>query len=223
MSESAELKDQKPSNKGLGVEYLLKELEFQVEIETKARDRMENMVQYLLTTIAAVIGATLLINEMQVNSVLLLFIASLLVFVFATSAFYRSCRLRYITTYARVTRNNIRCLLVKSGVSEADQLIELEGNPSGFCKRMLQKLVLLLVLCSLLGGATGVFALLLIFHIKELPIYITSSQQMLLIVVPLVLIIIVGIVLETVLVNQKTKSEQFISDPDWQELPDYDL
>ena len=41
------------------VAYLLKELEIQFEIESKARDRVEQMVQYLMTTLAAIIGGTL--------------------------------------------------------------------------------------------------------------------------------------------------------------------
>ena len=212
-----------PINSNLNVEYLLKELEFQVAIETKARDRMESMVQYLLTTIAAVIGTTLLVNEMQVNSILLLFLASLLVFGFSTSAFYRSCRLRYITTYARVTRNNIRNALKHLGVRDTGLLIKLEGNPSGFCNRMLQKLIILLIICSLLGGVAGSLALLLVFGYEDLSFQITSSQMAMLIVVPLVLTVVIAIVLATVLRIQKHRADQFITDPDWRKLPDNDL
>jgi hypothetical protein len=215
---------QPTNNRGLIVEYLLQELEFQVAIETRARDRMENMVQYLLTTVAAVIGAALLVNEMQVSSILILFIASLLMFVFSTTAFYRSCRLRYITTYARVTRNNIRCALRKLGIPEADQLIEWEGNPSGFCKLMLNKLIWLMFLCILLGGVTGISALMLIiFLINRWPIFLSGSELAMLIVVPLGLMVVIGIVLGMVLKSQKSKSDQLITDPDWRNLPDYDM
>jgi len=210
-------------NPGLDVEYLLKELEFQFAIETKARDRMENMVQYLLTSIAAVIGAALLVNQSQTNSILLLFIATSLAFIFSFSAFYRSCRLRYILTYARVTRNNIRCLLKKLGIPEADLLIKWEGNPSGFCFGMLKKLILLIIVCCVMGWIAGGFAIMLILGIKEWPDYLTSTQQIWLIVGPIVVMVIIGSFLVSVLVTQKTKSEKFIPDPNWRELPDYDL
>ena len=223
MSDSTESEIQSPDTIGLNVEYLLRELEFQVALETRARDRMENMVQYLLTTIAAVIGAALLVNEMQVNSVLLFFIAFLLMFVFSTSAFYRACRLRYITTYARVTRNKIRNSLRNLKIPEANGLIEWEGNPSGFCERMLSKLNWIMFLCCFLGRATGITALMRIFRVKELPIYLSNSQLALLIVIPLVLMIVIWYVLSRVLRSQKSKSDHLITDPDWKNLPDYDM
>jgi hypothetical protein len=216
-------------NPGLDVEYLLKELDFQVAIETRARDRMENMVQYLLATIAAIIGAVLLVNKLQVNNVLLLSIASSLVFLFFCSAYYRSCRLRYITTYARVTRNNIRRSLVKLGINEADHLIEWEGDPSGFCDRMLKKLTALGILCTLLGGITAGLFLLLYFHIKEWPFYFTGSQLTLLIAGPLVLMASVWLLLRIVLQSQKAKSDEIIAktewlnEPKWKNLTDFDL
>jgi len=181
------------------------------------------MVQYLLTTIAAVIGAALLVNEMQVNSVLLFFITSLLLFLFSSSAFYRACRLRYITTYSRVIRNNIRCALKELGIGEADQLIEWEGNPSGFSIRMEINLTWIMILCCILGGVTGIFALMLIYHLNGWPIYLTGSQLVFLIVIPLVLMVIIGILLRIVLKSQKSKSEQLITDPNWRDLPDYDM
>lgn len=223
MTESIVSESQPPSNPAAEVEYLLKELDYQVDIETKARDRMENMMQYLLTTIAAVIGAALLVNQLQANSTLLLFIATLLVFILSTAAFYRSCRLRYILTYARVNRNNIRCCLIDLGVPEADRLIEWEGNPSGFGKRMLTKLYWLMGLSCFLAEISGVLALLLIFHITVWPASLTNTQLVSLIVAPLILVIVIGIVLGIVLKNQKSKSDQLITDPGWQNLPDYDM
>lgn len=87
MSDTAETVSQLPSNQSLDVEYFQKEFGFHVAIETKARDRTENMVQYLLTTIAAIIGGVLLVNEMKANNILLLFVASSLVFTVSTSVF----------------------------------------------------------------------------------------------------------------------------------------
>lgn len=208
---------------GLNLEYLLKELEFQVSIETRARDRMENMVQYLLTTIAAVLGAALLVNEMQVNSALLFFIASFLMFVFSTSAFYRACRLRYITTYARVTRNKIRRSIETAGIQEANQLIEWEGNPSGFCSRMLRNLVSLMWICCLIGGASGFFALLLVFDITSWPRTVAGFQLVWLVILPITAIVGARIVLGVVLKNQKSKADQLITGFEWRNLPDYDL
>ncbi len=214
---------QPTSNSELAGMYFLKELEFQVAIETKARDRMENMVQYLLTTIAAIIGAVLLVNEMQENSILLLFIACLLVFAVSTSAYYRSCRLRYIMTYARVTRNNIRCELKKLGVNDAHRLIDWEGNPSGFCKLTVIKLTLLMLVCSILGGTAAGFGLMLMFGLKELPANITITEKVLLIVIPLTITILFVIGLEAMLLYLRKRSGQFITDPKWRRLPDYDL
>ena len=223
MCDTTEPEIQPPSNPELAGMYFLKELEFQVAIETKARDRMENMVQYLLTTIAAIIGAVLFVNEMQENSILLLFIACLLVFAVSTSAYYRSCRLRYIMTYARVTRNNIRCELKKLGVIDAYRLIDWEGNPSGFCKLTVIKLTLLMAVCSILGGTAAVFGLMLLFGLKELPADVTDTEQVLLIAIPLTIMILLGIGLEAMLLFLKQRSGKFIIDPKWRRLPDYDL
>jgi hypothetical protein len=206
----------------LRVDYLFRELEFQVAIETHARDRMETMMQYLLTTIAGVIGAVLVVSRLQVDSKLVLLIAALLIFGFSTSAFYRSCRLRYITTYARVTRNKIRCALVSLGVAEADDLIQWEGNPSGFDKRMLAKLVPLGILCSLLGGVCGVISLLLLFHIQDIA-QINGLQAAGLIGSFFILSGCTGLALRRVLRSQKAKSEELITEAAWLQLPDYDL
>lgn len=223
MSETTEIISQPSSNQSLDVEYFLKEFDFHVAIETKARDRTENMVQYLLTTIAAIIGAVLLVNEMKANNILLLFVASFLVFTVSTSVFYRACRLRYIITYARVIRNNIRCILKGFGIRETDRLVEWEGNQSGFSNRMQINLTLFMSICSLLGGVTGVLGLMLVFQVSEWPVRITSSQQVLLIVIPICLVILIGVTLELILVNLKNKADRLITDPAWKSLPDYEL
>ena len=57
------------------IAYLLKELEIQFEIESKVRDRVEQMVQYLLTTLAAIIGGTLILVQ-SYSLLSLLFFAS---------------------------------------------------------------------------------------------------------------------------------------------------
>ena len=88
---------------------------------------------------------------------------------------------------------------------------------------MLQKLVMLLIICSLLGGLSGAFALLLVFSFKDLSFQVTSSQIAMLIVAPLVLTVIIAIVLTIVLRTQKHRADQFITDPDWRKLPDNDL
>jgi len=81
------------------VEYLLKELEIQAVIESKARDRVEQMVNYFLTTIAAIICAVLIVTELKSNALSVVFLAALLVFVFSISVFYRFLRLRRIITH----------------------------------------------------------------------------------------------------------------------------
>ena len=196
------------SNPVLGVQYLLTELDFQVAIEAKARERVENMAQNLLATIAAVIGAVLLGNQMQVNKVQLWFVASFLLLIFTITWFSRFCRLRYITTYSRVNRNKIRYAISLLDIPEANKLIKWEGNPSGFGKRMMVEGWSLLGLSCLLGGASGGLALMLIYHINKWPFDITSAQWVLLVMVPLILMVVIGIVLRKALMDQKSKSNQ---------------
>jgi hypothetical protein len=205
------------------VQYYLKELEFQFEIETKARDRVENMVQYLLTSFAAIIGAVLLVNEMQGNLLLLLFIATLLVFTVSISAFYRMCRLRYIITYARVTRNHLRGMMEDLGVRKAGQLIRFEGNPSGFSERMTINLKVVLALCSLLGGAAGVFGLLLIFRETGWLAAQAGFQRVVVILAPAAVTALVAGTLWAILHNLKRKAEKLITEADWRKLPDREL
>ena len=126
-------------------------------------------------------------------------------------------------TYARVTRNNIRCELKKLGVIDAYRLIDWEGNPSGFCKLTVIKLILLMAVCSLLGGTTAAFGLMLLFGFKDLPINVTDTEQVLLIVIPFTITILLGIGLEAMLRFLKKRSGQLITDPKWINLPDYDL
>jgi hypothetical protein len=47
MSDTMAPEDQPLTKTGANVDYLLKELEFQVAIETKARDRMENTNEFI--------------------------------------------------------------------------------------------------------------------------------------------------------------------------------
>lgn len=158
------------------IQYLLQELEFQHVIETKARDRVEGMVQYLLTTIVAIIGGVLLVNELKVNIDLLIFIALLLLFSVMTSAFYRTCRLRFIVTYARVIRINIRKMICNIGIQQANRIIEMEGKPSGFGKRVYIGLKFFWLACSFVGGFAGYFGLKLILQYIGNPSNPTTGQ-----------------------------------------------
>lgn len=103
----------------LQIEYLLKELEFQVAFEANARDRAEQMVSYRMTTIAAILGAVLLIVQNAANYLLVAFIAALLIWMFSAFSFYRVCRLRNAITHARLNRRLIRSALEKAGLTLA--------------------------------------------------------------------------------------------------------
>jgi len=134
------------------VEYLLKELEIQVVIESKARDRVEQMVNYFLTTIAAIIGAVLIVTELKSDALSVVFLAALLLFVFSIFVFYRFLRLRRIITHTKLNRYLIRKQLIESGLDHALFLIEIEGEPTGFSYRMVRNLKGLVFLCGLLGA-----------------------------------------------------------------------
>lgn len=208
---------------GQSVEYLFRELDYQIAIEAKARDRTENMMQYLVTSIAAILGAVLLFTGIKFNSVMLWFIVSLLVLIVSISFFFRSCRLRYLTTYARVNRNKIRLELERLGISEASLLIDWEGNPSGFGKRMKDKLIMLVAFCSALGGLTGFLALLVRLGISEFPITVDSAQIGLILGVPLLVAAVFATWLGIVLRKQKKHAERLIPVGAWIGLEDYDL
>jgi uncharacterized membrane protein YphA (DoxX/SURF4 family) len=134
------------------VEYLLKELEIQVGIESKARDRVEQMVNYFLTTIAAIIGAVLIVTELKSDALSVVFLAALLVFVFSIFVFYRFLRLRRIITHTKLNRYLIRKQLIESGLDQALFLIEIEGEPTGFSDRMVRNLKGLVFICGLSGA-----------------------------------------------------------------------
>lgn len=131
--------------------YLLKELEIQFEIESKARDRAEQMVQYLLTTLAAVLGATLIL--VQTYSVLLMmFFGVLLIYLFSATSFYRTCRLRNIITQTRLARYLIRNELQEGEVKQAHLLVGIDEELTGFSRRMIHNLHWFVVICGILGG-----------------------------------------------------------------------
>jgi hypothetical protein len=207
----------------LSMEYLFRELDYQITIEAKARDRTENMMQYLVTSIAAILGAVLLFTGIKFTSVMLWLIISLLVLVVSISFFFRSCRLRYLTTYARVNRNKIRLELENLGISQASLLIGWEGNPSGFGKRMLDKLIMLVAFCSLLGSLTGLFSLLFWLGITEFPLSIPAGQTSVVIAVPILVAVLIASWLGIVLYKQKKNSDELITVRSWLSLKDYDL
>ena len=156
-----------PSVNQLELQYLLKELELQVAIEGKARDRVEQMMQYLLAAVAAIIGAAFLIVDDQTSAVLVSFIAALLVLAFGVSAFYRACRLRNAITHARVNRSRIRQALAESGVQSARTLIDLQEVPfesplNAFYPRIVRNLSALAVFCAAAGGLAFGFGLTLL-------------------------------------------------------------
>ena len=131
--------------------YLLKELEIQFEIESKARDRAEQMVQYLLTTLAAVLGATLIL--VQTYSVLLMrFFGVLLNYLFSATSFYRTCRLRNIITQTRLARHLIRNELQEGEVKQAYLLVGIDEELTGFSRRMIHNLRWFMAICGILGG-----------------------------------------------------------------------
>jgi hypothetical protein len=131
--------------------YLLKELEIQFEIESKARDRAEQMVQYLLTTLAATFGATLLLIQAY-SLLLILYFAVLLIYLFSVTSFYRTCRLRTIITQTRVARHLIRAELEAGNGKQAHLLAGIDQEPSGFSNRMINSLRFFAIACSALGS-----------------------------------------------------------------------
>lgn len=141
------------------IEYLLKELEFQVGIESKARDRVEQMVNYFLTTIAAIIGAVLLVTELKSNALLVVFLAVFLLLIFGISVFYRFCRLRRIITHTKLNRYRIRLEIEKIGIKQAEVMQDIEGDPTGFSYRMSRNIVMLAIICGCLGAAVFVLGI----------------------------------------------------------------
>lgn len=192
------------------VEYLLKELEIQVAIESKARDRVEQMVNYFLTTIAAIIGAVLLVTELKSNPLLVIFLAAFLIFIFAVSLFYRFCRLRRIITHTKLNRRLIRNQLIKSGLNQASFLINIEGEPTGFSNRMVRNLKGLVVLCSLLGAVVVVFGILLLSTIFEQFTSLPTNQVVLLIVSASIGFIITSVPLFLILNNYNKYANDLI-------------
>ena len=138
------------------VDYLIKELEMQFAIEKAARDRTETMVQYLLTTIGAVIGAVFLVTGLTENGLLVIFLALLLVFVFAVTTFYRFCRLRNIISHTRASRYLIRYALQELGVTQVKWMMLKDGARTGFSKRVNRWLIGLALGCGLLAAALAV-------------------------------------------------------------------
>lgn len=134
------------------LEYLLKELEFQVAFEGHARDRAEQMVSYLLTTIAAILGAVLLIVQNEAYYLLVAFIAAFLIWMFSAFAFYRVCRLRNAITHARLNRRLIRRSLEQIGLKQAASIVAIEGPPSGFSLRLVINVNIIGAISSLAGG-----------------------------------------------------------------------
>jgi hypothetical protein len=193
--------------------YLLKELEIQFEIESKARDRAEQMVQYLLTTMAAIIAGTLILVQAYSLQVLFFF-ASLLIFISSVTSFYRTCRLRNIITQTRLARHLIRIKLEAGDVKYAFLLVGIDQEQTGFSNRMRNSLRLFALTCGALGGL--VFFLGGIYLIEECNLFPYIYEVRLFTLVPLSLVIAIGIgyVLIRVIKNFQQISEKLIQDHD---------
>lgn len=136
------------------IEYLLKELEFQVAFEGRARDRAEQMVSYLLTTIAAILGAVFLIVQGGENYIIVAFVAATLIWMFSAFCYYRVCRLRNAITHARLNRRVIRSALEQTGLKLAAGIVRIEGPPSGFSWRVVINLNIVGAVSSLAAGVS---------------------------------------------------------------------
>jgi hypothetical protein len=154
-------------------EYLLGELGIQTGIEERARDRAENMMNYLLTTIAAIIGAVLLVTEIKSNGSLVIFVGALLLFLFSVAAFYRLCRLCLIISKTKLSCYQIRKRMQDSGAMVPPLLITTVGEMTGFYPQMVRNLVVLMCVCSFLAGLTFILGYALLkdtFHILQVSI-----------------------------------------------------
>ena len=156
---SQEIKSQsvEPIN-DLELQYLLKELQIDFDIEAKARDRAEQMVQYLLTSIAAIIGAVIFLLPSMGSPISLIFLAVLLIYIFGIISFYRTCRLRNIITHTRLTRYLIRDTLYQGDIKTARLLAETEESLTGFSQRFVRNLLGIVVVCSSIGAVLLVIA-----------------------------------------------------------------
>lgn len=114
------------------------------------------MVQYLLTTIGAVIGAVFLVTGLTENGMLVVFLALLLVFTFAVTTFYRFCRLRNIISHTRASRYLIRYALQELGIAQVKWMMLKDGARTGFSARVNRWLTGLAGGCSLLGAALSI-------------------------------------------------------------------
>jgi hypothetical protein len=136
------------------MEYLLAELAVQSSIEEKARDRAEQMVQYLLTSLAAIIGAVLLLTDIERQVNMVIFLALVLIYIAAVSTYYRFCRLLTIVTRARYSRFHLRKRLGELGIASARIILRMEGRVTGFTPRMRRGLKIMAVVTGLIGAAT---------------------------------------------------------------------
>jgi hypothetical protein len=127
-------------------------LDFQVAFKSNARGRAEQMVSYLLTTIAAILDAVLLIVQGGENYLLISLTAALLIWMFSAFSFYRVCRLRNAITHARLNRRYIRSALEQAGLTPAASIIAIEGQPSGFSWRIVLNLNVIGAISSLAAG-----------------------------------------------------------------------
>jgi hypothetical protein len=148
----------------LELQYLLKELDIDFDIEAKARDRVEHMVQYLLTSIAAIIGGVFFLLPSIGSSLPLVFLAVLLIYTFGIISFYRTCRLRNIITHTRLTRYLIRSTLYQGNITPALLLAETEESLTGFSHRFVRNLYGIVIVCSLCGAVLFVIAGLLMIQ-----------------------------------------------------------
>jgi hypothetical protein len=192
------------------VEYLLKELEIQVGIESKARDRVEQMVNYFLTTIAAIIGAVLIVTELKSDALSVVFLAALLLFVFSIFVFYRFLRLRRIITHTKLNRYLIRKQLIQSGLDQALFLIEIEGEPTGFSDRMVRNLKGLVFLCGLLGALVMTLGIAMASSYLDKITAVSANQSIIFMIAAIVGFGITIIPLSVILSNYREYAEELM-------------
>lgn len=110
------------------------------------------MVQYLITSLAAIIGATIILIQ-SFSLMPMIFAAIFLFFIFCVTSYHRACRLRNIITQTRLARHLIRSVLDNGNVKHALLLVEIDRDLTGFSLRIKKNMIWLALFCGLVGAS----------------------------------------------------------------------
>lgn len=205
---------EKPSD--LEVEYLFKELELNTDAEKVIVDSADQMVQFFLTALTAILGAVLLVLQIKGDFLvrtLMVLLGSTAILAFGIFVFTRACVFRERLTLVRLKLFLIRRMLLDYGIRSVRLVLPVDTeSPIGFSSHLVNFLTVFSAFCGLSASIAMVAGIATLLYLNGRPIFDSSITYWVLYALPALLgfLIVLG-TLQFALKRYQLKSTQMLS------------